>query len=152
MIPVLLSLLLACGGSEPKPAGPASTPPVTTPAPPAPAANVGPDGPESIAIPAITAISTDPADIAAGENLWGVRGCGGCHAWGSKLVGPDLTGLTTRRTLPWIERMILEPERMVKDDPTAKEMFKTHMVQMPKQGVTAEELPRLLAFLKSKGA
>lgn len=153
MIAVLLSLLVACGGGEQKPAEPSATPAApAAPAPAAPAVEVGPDGPTSIAVPSLDAVSTDAADIAAGEAIWGTRGCGGCHDFGKKVVGPDLSGLLTRRTLPWVERMVMEPEKMVKDDPTAKDLFKTHMVQMPKQGVTAEELPKLLAYLKSRGA
>jgi hypothetical protein len=40
---------------------------------------------------------------------------------------------------------------MIKRDPVAKDLFKTHMTAMPKQGITDEELPKLLAYVKSKG-
>ena len=112
---------------------------------------MGPDGPESIAVSPPASISTDPDIIKAGEAVWGARGCGGCHTFGSKLVGPDLVGVTQRQSLTWITRMVSEPEQMTKLDPVARELFKAAMVQMPKQGVTAEELPKLLAFIKSKG-
>lgn len=146
-----LILMFACGGSPEVQAPPAAPPPAAPAAAPAAPAAVGPEGPTSIAVPEIAAVSTDPAEIAAGEAVWGARGCGGCHAWGSKLVGPDLTGIFTRRPIPWVERMVLEPERMVKEDPVAKDLFRSLMVQMPKQGVTPEELPKLLAYIKSKG-
>ena len=144
----MLLLLFACATSTPTP--------VTTPAPtvaksaatPDP---VGPDGPSDIPVPEVTALSTASADIQSGHEVWEARGCGGCHKFGAKLVGPDLAGVTTRRTLPWIERMITDPEAMTKRDPAAKELFRSIMVQMPKQGVTSEELPQLLAYIHAQG-
>ncbi len=156
---MILALLFACSQDPaPKPSAPsaASTAPATpapapAPAASAPAAPVGPDGPLTIAIPAIAAIPSDAASIAAGEKVYGARGCGGCHTFGSKLVGPDLVGVTQRRTLPWVERMILAPDVMIKEDPVAKDLYRSIMTPMPKQGVTDEELPQLLAFIQSKG-
>jgi mono/diheme cytochrome c family protein len=143
----LLFLLLACGGESPTPAPTPAAPIVTAPAPDA----VGPDGPTSIAIPAIASIATDAPSVAAGDAVFAARGCGACHQFGTKLVGPDLAGVTQRRSTPWIERMVTDPEVMTKQDPVAKGLFRTHMVQMTKQGVTPAELPNLLAFLHSKG-
>ncbi len=144
---MLLMLLVACGGGAASaPSTPAPAPPVAAPAPVA----VGPDGPETIAVPPLASISTDPADIAAGEAVFTAKGCGACHKFGEKLVGPDLAGVTARRSPTWIERMVSEPEIMTKQDPVAKDLFRTLMVQMTKQGVPPEDLPKLIAFLKSK--
>ena len=77
--------------------------PAKAPAP-APAAVVGPDGPESIVVPPIAAIPTDAATVEAGAKVYAERGCGGCHKFGEKLVGPDLTGVFSRRSTPWVER------------------------------------------------
>ncbi len=148
---VTLLLTLACGGGEPP--APAAAP-ASAPAPKpvaAPAVEVGPDGPASISVPALDAVPSDPAAIEAGAKVFADRGCGGCHKFGEKLVGPDLNGLYARRTLPWVERMILDPAVMVKQDPQAKEMFRSLMVEMPKQNVSTEELPALLAYLKAQG-
>lgn len=146
--------LVACGGgsNEPAPTATSSTPAApTAPAAPAAAENVGPDGPADLTVPEIASIPTDAAVIKEGEGVWNAKGCGGCHQFGSKLVGPDLVGLTQRRSLPWISKMIQHPDEMLKRDPVAKDLFKTHMTPMPKQGVTDEELPKLLAYMKSKG-
>lgn len=147
---MLLILLIACGGgSTPAPvASPVVSTPAPTPAPPA--VVVGPDGPDSIAVTPIASLSTDAAVIAEGEALFGAKGCGACHKFGEKLVGPDLKGVTARRSTTWLQRMISEPELMTKQDPVAKDLLKTTMVQMTKQGVSQEEMPKLLAFLKSK--
>ncbi len=144
-----LLIFVACGSGESAPALPA--PAAAASAAPAAPAAVGPDGPAEIAVAALGDIPADAASVGEGEKIYGAKGCGGCHSFGSKLVGPDLVGLTGRRTTPWIQRMIQEPDTMTKKDPAARELFKAHMVQMPKQGVTDADMPKLLAFIKSKG-
>lgn len=145
----MLFLLLACADDAP---AAASAPAPAPPAAPAPAAEVvGPDGPADIAVPLIASVSTTSADVQAGHEVWEARGCGGCHNFGTKLVGPDLVGVTTRRSVPWVERIIADPEAMTKRDPVAKDLFRSHMVQMPKQGVTDAELPQVIAYIRSKG-
>lgn len=158
VLALVLVHLVACGGGSEAPApapAPAAPAPAAAPAPSAsssaPAEEVGPDGPSDLAIPTIAEISTDPALATEGEKVWNTRGCGGCHQFGAKLVGPDLVGVTQRRSIAWISRMVLHPDVMIKRDPVAKDLFKTHMTPMPKQGVTDEELPKLLAYVKSKG-
>ncbi len=110
----------------------------------------GADGPESIQVPEI-AVSTAAADIAKGEATFKTKGCVACHkVGGGKLVGPDLKGVTARRSIKWMERMILHPEIMIKEDATAKELLKTHFTPMANQNVNpSEELPFILAYLKS---
>jgi mono/diheme cytochrome c family protein len=105
---------------------------------------------EMIEVPTFT-ISTAQADIDKGKELFAGKGCGACHKiGGGKLVGPDLKGVTARREQVWIERMILKPEVMTKEDPTAKDLFKTYMTQMTNQGIDPkEQLPLLLAYLKA---
>ncbi len=45
--------------------------------------------------------------------------------------------------------MILRPDLMVKEDPTAKDLFKTYLTPMPNQGVPEADLPALMSYLKS---
>ena len=149
------ALPLACGGGEvtapTTPVAPAAPAAVPAAAAAPSAAGVGPDGPSSIPMTPIAAIPTDTASIAEGEKLFSGKGCAACHQFGSKLVGPDLAGLTTRRTIPWVQRMIQEPEAMTKQDPAARELFKTYMVQMTKQGISDDEMPKLIAYIQSAG-
>ena len=144
---LLIMLLSAC--STEAPVAPPTPAPVATPTP-APVVAVGPDGPASIKVPVLT-LPSDPTAVAAGEKVFAARGCGSCHQFGSKLVGPDLLGVLTRRSLLWTEKMIMAPDVMIKEDPVAKDLYRSMMTPMPKQGVTEEELPNLLAFIKSKG-
>lgn len=144
----MLMGLVACGGAE-APAEPATPATVVAAAPApvaAPAAEVGPDGPADLAVPAVH-LSTDAADIAAGEKVFAEKGCGACHQFGNKLVGPDLVGVTERRTPTWIARMIRHPEQMTKRDPQAKKLFGETMVQMSNQGVADDQLVPLIAYI-----
>jgi mono/diheme cytochrome c family protein len=109
-----------------------------------------PQGPPSIDAPTVK-YSAAPADVDAGKALFAQKGCNACHKLGGgKLVGPDLKGVTARRHPLWIARMILKPDVMIKEDETARELFKTHLTPMPNQSVdAATELPKIMAYLKA---
>ena len=115
------------------------------------AEEVGPDGPSHLTVPEV-ALSTDPAVLARGEAVFAEKGCNACHQFGTKLVGPDLNGITERRTVPWVTRMIKHPDAMTKEDPVAKGLFRSHMVQMPNQGVSDDDIVPLIAYLASHKA
>lgn len=94
--------------------------------------------------------STAQADIDKGKELFTAKGCNACHKLGGgKLVGPDLKGVTARRDKQWIAKMIMKPDVMIKEDPVAKELFKTHLTPMPNQGVTEADLPLIMSYLKA---
>ena len=58
------------------------------------------EGPASIEVPHIE-ISSKAEDIAKGEATFVSKGCNACHKiGGGKLVGPDLLGVTSRRSVP----------------------------------------------------
>ncbi len=135
LLPLAVAALClgACGKAGPAPENPAV------------------DGPASIVVPAVE-YSSKPEDIAKGEQVFTGKGCNACHKLGGgKLVGPDLAGVTKRRSIKWLARMIAKPEVMIKEDEQGKELFKTYMTPMANQNVDlATELPALLAYLKSK--
>jgi mono/diheme cytochrome c family protein len=113
-------------------------------------APIGGDGPSSIRVPSLS-YPTDAASIAKGQQIFAAKACGSCHALGTgRLVGPDLRGVTARRNLPWIAKMILKPELMIHVDPLAKKLYARYMAPMGNQRVDpASELPALLAWLKA---
>jgi mono/diheme cytochrome c family protein len=114
-------------------------------------AKADPKGPSIIGIPAV-AYSAKAEDIAKGKELFATKGCVACHKFGSKLVGPNLTGITVRRQIEWISRMVLKPDVMIKEDPVAANLYKEYMVAMPNLAVNADsELPLILAYFKSEG-
>jgi mono/diheme cytochrome c family protein len=76
--------------------------------------------------------------------------CTACHKFGERYVGPDLAGVTERRKPEWIMNMVLNPENMVQQDPTAKELLGEFMTQMPNQNLTQEEARAVLEYFRTK--
>lgn len=147
---VLLILLAAtlsgCGGA--KDAGGEDTPAVSNAPAPSPGAatlpanlDQGPRAGES---------AYDEAKAKAGETLFQTKGCSACHAFGKRVTGPDLAGVSMRRTALWIENQILHPDLMVKQDPVARGLFAQFALQMPNQGLTPEEAQAIIEYFKHK--
>lgn len=129
---VLLLAAAGCGGkSEPQGTGSGAT--VTSPYDGGPRAGEFP---------------VEPALASQGEGLFKAKGCTACHAYGKRLTGPDLKGVTMRRTATWMEHQILHPEIMTKEDPISKQLLATYMVQMSNQGLKPEEAKAVIEYLK----
>jgi len=92
----------------------------------------------------------DEAKAKLGESLFQTKGCSACHAFGQRVSGPDLQGVTLRRTALWMENQILHPEVMTKEDPISHQLFAQFSLQMPNQGLTPEEARAVIEFLKHK--
>ena len=92
--------------------------------------------------------AADEAGVEHGEQLFKDKGCSACHAFGKKITGPDLAGVTHRRTAAWIENQILHPDVMVKTDPISHELFAKYMLQMPNQGLTPDEARAVIAYFR----
>ncbi|MTI33490.1 c-type cytochrome [Xanthovirga aplysinae] len=83
-----------------------------------------------------------------GKNLFAQK-CTACHKIGEKYIGPDLTGVTQRRSPEWIMNMILNPEVMIKEDPIAKNLFNEFSAPMTNQKLTEEEARKILEYFRS---
>jgi hypothetical protein len=90
----------------------------------------------------------DEAKAKLGEQLFQTKGCSACHAFGKRVTGPDLAGVSMRRTALWIENQILHPDLMVKQDPIARGLFAQFALQMPNQGLTADEARSIIEYFK----
>jgi cytochrome c551/c552 len=148
---VLVLALAGCGGRKADGTSSGSSPATTAPATQAAGGGVakvskydaGPRAGES-------PVNHEAAE--RGEKLFQSKACSACHAFGTKLSGPDLAGVSMRRTAAWIEHQILTPELMVKEDPISRELFAKHALQMPNQGLTAAEAKDIIEYLKHKDA
>jgi mono/diheme cytochrome c family protein len=85
---------------------------------------------------------------AKGEALFKTKGCTACHAYGKRLTGPDLRGVTRRRTAQWMEQQILHPDIMVKTDPLSHQLFGEYNLQMANQGLTPDEAKAVIEYFK----
>jgi mono/diheme cytochrome c family protein len=85
-----------------------------------------------------------------GAELFKMKTCSTCHGFGARITGPDLKGVTHRRTVTWMKNQILHPDVMTKEDPISRQLLGTYLVQMPKLPVADEEADALIEFLKQK--
>ena len=75
--------------------------------------------------------------------------CSACHKMDKKFIGPELSGVTERRTPEWIMNMILNPENMIKEDPIAKKLLiESNMAVMANQGLTEDEARSILEYFR----
>lgn len=83
-----------------------------------------------------------------GRDIFKQKGCTACHAFGRLLTGPDLRGVSARRSARWMEMQILHPDIMVQEDPLTIDLYNTYLVRMANQGLTLEEARCVIEFLK----
>lgn len=93
-------------------------------------------------------IDVDLAD--QGQELFQTRGCVLCHKpTDERLVGPGLAGVTERRSFEWTYGMITNPDSMLAQDATAKELLGQYFTPMANQGITDNEFRLLYEYLRS---
>ena len=89
-----------------------------------------------------------------GETLY-LKACAGCHTIGEgNRVGPDLAGVTARRSRQWLTKFIANPTKVrASKDATALElMAKFPTVRMPSIGVSEREAADLIAYIEFRQA
>lgn len=75
--------------------------------------------------------------------------CSACHKMDKKFVGPQIDGVTERRSPEWIMNMILNPEQMIKEDPIAKRLLiESNMAVMANQGLAEDEARAILEYFR----
>lgn len=130
-----VGLAVACGGGDnssrsagaEEPAGESSGLPVSAP-----------EGP----------VDTELA--ATGEELFRTRGCVACHkVGGGRLVGPDLEGVTERRSFEWTYHMVTNPDSMLKNDSIAGELLQEYFTPMSDQNVQPDQFMAIYEYLRS---
>src|SRR5262245_54830707 len=82
------------------------------------------------------------------ETLFPTKGCSACHTFGKRGTGPDLHGVTMRRTAQWMENQILHPDVMTKEDPISHGLMGEFALQMPNQGLTPDEAKAVIEYFK----
>lgn len=130
-------LLLGCGGGQP------ADEPGDAPEAPEPA---------TASLPVSEPIGEiDEALAERGEELFQSKGCIACHTFGGgRLAGPDLAGVTRRRSFEWLYHQIMSPDSMTAHDPTARQLLAEYMTQMPDLALQPEETRALYEYLRDQ--
>ena len=82
------------------------------------------------------------------------RVCSACHTFGKgSLIGPDLKGVTNRRTRAWLTAWIASPESLLRSgDAAAVELFSRFKpLRMPDGLISTAEIAALLDYLAADG-
>ena len=93
-----------------------------------------------------TAVPKEPAAV-AGKLAFESK-CLACHSVGQgKKLGPDIAGVTKRRTDEWLTRWLKSPDKMLQTDPDAQAILKEYNnIPMPNQGLSDTEIAQYLAY------
>ena len=90
-----------------------------------------------------------PARADSGKELF-EKECAGCHTiGGGDSGGPDLKGVTGKRPADWLERVIVEPDKLTADkDPIQLGLVKQYGGEMPNLGMSRKDAKKIIAYLQ----
>jgi len=75
--------------------------------------------------------------------------CLACHSIGAGVrVGPDLFGVSKRRSEAWLRSWLASPEKMLASDETAKALLARYMIPMPNQNLSPQQMTELIRYFK----
>jgi mono/diheme cytochrome c family protein len=91
-------------------------------------------------------------DVARGYTLWRDKSCDACHSiGGGRRAGPDLKGVTDRRSRAWLNKWLTNTREMLQSDSTAMGLLADyHNIPMPEQRLSPADINALLAYISSK--
>ena len=101
----------------------------------------------ALLVPSTAHAATDPATLFA-------KKCSACHTYGKgDRVGPDLKGVTDRRTRAWLLSWIRSSQKVIEaGDPIATGLFdKYKRERMPDQNLPAEDIAAVVDYLAAGG-
>jgi cytochrome c551/c552 len=107
------------------------------------------------AAPAFAQERTGPAGnaqlVLKGKEIWDKKRCAACHGISQVHSGPDLAGVSQRRSREWLYRWMKESQKMIEDDSTAQAMFQEYnRLPMPSQKMSRGDVDALLAFIDAE--
>jgi protein SCO1/2 len=86
----------------------------------------------------------------AGAYLFATK-CSACHSLGNgTTVGPDLAGVTMRRSWQWLTKYLAAPDTMLNaGDPVAKALFEQYnQIPMPNLKLSGEQIQDVVGYLE----
>ncbi len=90
----------------------------------------------------------DDALVSNGKELFETK-CSACHKVDKRFVGPAMRGVIERRSPEWIMNMILDPEKMVKENKVARDLLAEYLSPMANQSLTVDETRAILEYFRT---
>jgi mono/diheme cytochrome c family protein len=96
----------------------------------------------------------NPALAGRGKSLFSSKGCNGCHSIGKgRMAGPDLLGVTDRRTPEWLKKFVKDPTAMFGSDSTADALVaEAKGAKMPNLRLQDSDIDALLSYFAAETA
>lgn len=96
--------------------------------------------------------SSLPAWADQGKDLFDKQ-CASCHSvGGGDGGGPDLKGVTSKRTHEWLETVIMEPDKLTASkDAVQAGLIKKYGYEMPNLGIGQEDALKIITYLSGAG-
>jgi len=84
-----------------------------------------------------------------GKEIYAAK-CMACHKPTEKFIGPAPKGIFERRNPVWVMNMILNPDKMILQDPVAKKLLmEFNGAPMANQNLTQEEARAVLEYFRT---
>jgi len=100
-------------------------------------------------VKSITLGTLDQAMADEGQKIFQEK-CSACHKPEEKFIGPAPKGIMDRRSPEWIMNMILSPDKMVMEDPIAKQLLMDYnLAPMANQNLTEEQARKILEYFRT---
>lgn len=143
-------LLVSCGGDKEKVKKTPEATPVKKEVKAEPKADIDPMTDKGIGpITSITLGEIDQAMVTEGQQIFKAK-CSACHKVSKRFIGPEMKGVTQRRSPEWIMNMILNPEEMVQKNQIAMDLLKEYNAPMANQSLTEDEARKILEYFRTK--
>ncbi len=97
-----------------------------------------------------SSMSVTPGLARRGMSLYATKGCMICHSIGQgrTLAGPDLLGVTDRRSEDWLKRWLHAPEAMYESDSIARSLVANAKgAKMPNLHLNDADIDALIKYL-----
>lgn len=96
----------------------------------------------------VTLGDIDNALAGKGKEIFKAK-CTACHKNKKRYIGPAMSGVTKRRSPEWVMNMMLNPEQMLAENPTAMALLKEYSAPMANQNLTNDDARAVLEFLRT---
>ncbi|MCM5662069.1 c-type cytochrome [Galbibacter mesophilus] len=91
----------------------------------------------------------DQEMVAKGKEIFNTK-CTACHVIDKRLIGPPLKDVLDRRNPSWVMNMIINPDKMLKEDPIAIALMKEYNnAIMLNQNVKEDEARAIVEYIRS---
>ena len=111
----------------------------------------------SFVVPVRECIATLARDsterVRAGARVFLTKGCVRCHQLSQGYAdGPDLRGVTNRRSCDWVVALLTDTENMIQTDPDLQQLRIEHFLDMPDHKLSVLDARALYAYLRAAAA